>query len=225
MIANLYSWVYRSGRMSLNEPRSDLERLFSFLGIAERLKSTLRYNSMRSGRRESSAEHSWRLVLMTVLFAQKYAPNLSEERLMKIALVHDLAEALAGDVDAVLIAEGKVTKEEKLRREEEAWNTMMDELPPDQGHQLSAWRSEYEVGATAEAMFVKAMDKLETLLQLVETGYAIYDKPDFIPMYADKAVAKVPELHGVLGEIKKRLKIEFNKGGIKWRGEYDAFLE
>lgn len=161
---------------------------------------------------------------MTVLFAQKYAPNLSEERLMKIALVHDLAEALAGDVDAVLIAEGKVTKEEKQRREEEVWNTMMDELPLDQRNQLSAWRSAYEVGFTAEALFVKAMDKLETLLQLVETGYSIYDKPDFIPTYADKAVAKVPELHGVLGEMKKRLKIEFDKGGMEWKSDYDAFL-
>ncbi len=49
------------------------------------------------------------------------------------------------------------------------------------------------------------------------TGYSIYDKPDFIPMYADKAVANVPELRGVLGEIKKRLKMEFDKSGMEER--------
>lgn len=36
-------------------------------------------------------------------------------------------------------------------------------------------------------------------------------------MYADKAVANVPELRGVLGEIKKRLKMEFDKSGMEER--------
>lgn len=200
-----------------------IEQTLSFLGFAEQLKSTLRYGTLRSGRRESTAEHSWRLALMTTLFLPQQTSPLSEERILKIALVHDLSEALAGDVDAVLIAEGKMTKEEKQRRENEAWSTMMQNLPEEQQKRLTEWRNEYEEGMTPEAVFVKAMDKLETLLQLVESGFSTYDKPDFIPTYADKAVAKVPALHNVLREIKKRLKAEFEKGGIPWKAEYDCF--
>lgn len=161
---------------------------------------------------------------MTTLFLPEQTSPLSEERVLKIALVHDLSEALAGDVDAVLIAEGKITKEEKQRRENEAWDTMMHSLPEEQRKRLTEWRNEYEEGTTPEALFVKAMDKLETLLQLAESGFSTYDKPDFIPTYADKAVAKVPTLHSVLREIKKRLKLEFEKGGIPWKPEYDCFL-
>jgi hypothetical protein len=75
---------------------------------------------------------------------------------------------------------------------------------------------------TKEAMFVKALDKIETLTQLVETGYTIYDKPQFIANYANKAVNKYPELLPLLKIVKRKLKEEFIKGNIERKEEYNT---
>ena len=82
--------------------------------------------------------------------------------------------------------------------------------------------NEYEKGSTGEAKFVKALDKLETLTHLIEAGYKTYDRPEMIVNYADKAVKEFPELKGVLKIIKQKIKVEFDKGGIPWKEEYDV---
>lgn len=198
-----------------------INSLIEFFSIAERLKSTLRYNSLRSGRKESSAEHSWRLALMSFMIAQDLKLDISIERVIKLALVHDIAEAIAGDIDAIHIAEGSITKEEKAKLENDAINQMTGILDGEGKNEIKSLWQEYEDGNTQEAKYIKALDKIETLLQLTETGYKIFDKPQFIANYADKSIENFPKLKEYLVEIKKRLKIEFKKGGIEWRNEYN----
>ena len=198
-----------------------INSLLEFFSITEKLKSTLRYNSLRSGRKESSAEHSWRLALMSFMIAQDLKLDISIERVIKLALVHDIAEASAGDIDAVHIAEGSVTKEEKEKLENDAINQMTDILDGEGKNEIKCLWQEYEDGDTQEAKYIKALDKIETLLQLTETGHKIFDKPQFIANYADKSIENFPKLKEYLVEIKKRLKIEFEKGGIEWRDEYN----
>ncbi len=198
-----------------------INSLLEFFSITEKLKSTLRYNSLRSGRKESSAEHSWRLALMSFMIAQDLKLDISIERVIKLALVHDIAEASAGDIDAVHIAEGSVTKEEKEKLENDAINQMTDILDGEGKNEIKFLWQEYEDGDTQEAKYIKALDKIETLLQLTETGHKIFDKPQFIANYADKSIENFPKLKEYLVEIKKRLKIEFEKGGIEWRDEYN----
>ena len=95
---------------------------------------------------------------------------------MKIALVHDLAEAIVGD-----IAPGdNVPKEEKARREAEAMAEMRRMLEGSGssngegsgevtiGAEVEALFEEYEKGESPEAQLVKDCDKLEMLLQAVE---------------------------------------------------------
>ena len=199
----------------------NLEKIFDFLHIIENLKSTLRYNYTKSGRKESSAEHSWRLALMLFVLAKELDLDISIEKSMKLAIVHDLPEAITGDIDAVLIAEGKATKEEKQAKELEAMDKIKNMLPEEIGEEIYSLWKEYEDSLTKEAKFVKAVDKLETLTQLVDAGYNTYDKPEFIANYADRAVKEFPELNEVLKIIKRKLKEEFNKGKIPWKKEYD----
>ena len=47
------------------------ERLFDILAVAERLKCNTRHSWTSTGRRESVAEHSWRLALMALLVADE----------------------------------------------------------------------------------------------------------------------------------------------------------
>jgi putative hydrolase of HD superfamily len=200
----------------------NLEKIFNFLHKIDNLKSTYRYNKTSAGEKESSADHSWRLALTTFIIADELKLDIDVNRAIKIALVHDLAEALTGDIDAILIAEGKFSKEEKEKQEIEAIMHLQRTLPEVIGKEISALWHEYNNCKTKEAKFVKALDKIETLTQLAESGYMIYDKPEFIANYANKAVTKFPELKEMLKILKKKLKLEFDKGNIEWKEEYDS---
>lgn len=147
--------------------------------------------------------------------------EVDTEKSVKMALVHDLAEVITGDIDAVLVAEGKASKQEKQKLELEAMAKIRATLPQEIGQEIYSLWKEYEEASTKEAKCVKAVDKLETLTQLVEAGYKTYDKPQFIANYADKAVGDFPELKEALIIIKRKLKDEFNKGNILWEDKYD----
>lgn len=200
----------------------NLEKIFDFLHKVENLKSTLRYNTTTSGRKESSAEHSWRLALMIPLIADELELEINVNKAIKIALTHDLAEAITGDIDALLIMEGKVSKEEKEKLEIDAMTDLQKTLPEKIGKEIADLWHEYNDCETKEAQFVKALDKIETLTQLAESGYKIYDKPEFIAKYADKSVKSFPELFDTLKVVKKKLKAEFKKGKFEWKEEYNA---
>lgn len=204
-----------------NNKLSNLEKIFSFLHKIENLKSTLRYSDTTSGRRESTAEHTWRLALLTFLIADELKLDLDVLRSVKIALVHDLAEALTGDIDAILIVNWTVSKEEKEKQEIEATKVLSDILPDSIGKEISGLWHEYNDNKTKEAKFVKALDKIETLTQLAETGYKIFDEHEFIAIYADKHVKAFPELMGMLKILKRKLKEEFTKWNFEWKDEYD----
>jgi putative hydrolase of HD superfamily len=203
-----------------------LEKLFDFLRTAGKLKNTLRYSEINSdARRESVADHSWRLSLMVLIVQKELSLNLDVDRAVEIALVHDLAESLTGDIDAVVIARGEISSEEKSRNELEAMLKIKNMLPESSRDRIFELWQEYEKGITAEAKFVKALDKLETITQLIEMGHRVYDAPDFIATYADKYIENFPELIPMLRIIKIKLKSEYEKGGLEWRESYNKFLK
>jgi putative hydrolase of HD superfamily len=98
-------------------------------------------------------------------------------------------------------------------------------LPESSRDKIFKLWQEYEKGITAEAKFVKALDKLETITQLIEMGHRVYDAPDFIATYADKYIENFPELIPMLRIIKIKLKSEYEKGGLEWRESYNKFLK
>lgn len=141
-------------------PHQRLEGILAFLQESEKLKDTLRSGSTRQGRPESTAEHSWRLSLMILLF-EKDLTGIDLLKLVKLCLVHDLGEAISGDVPAPLQQEGD-DREERERRD---FLILCRELPNDVGQDLLALWDEYAQAETPEAQLAKAFDKLETILQ------------------------------------------------------------
>lgn len=132
--------------------------VLDFLRRAEGLKSTLRTTWTRSGRQESSAEHSWRLSLFAMLVSRQY-PKLDALKLLKLCIIHDLGETIHGDVPAPLQTSGKGEQEFLDMRD------LLRPLPAALQKECILLWEEYEYGETAEARLVKALDKLETLLQ------------------------------------------------------------
>lgn len=198
-----------------------IDDMLDFLRKTEGLKSALRYGKTTSGRQESAAEHTWRVVLMTFVVADELGLNIDVCRAMKMAAVHDIAEALTGDIDFVRISDGEWTKEGKRVAENEAITELGKTLSGTPGDELCSLWNEYEAGQTEIARYVRAIDKLETLSQLVESGYGTYDRPELIPNYADSAVKAFPQLSPMLISIKTRLRAEFDKAGLKWTESYD----
>ena len=65
------------------KPREYIE----FLGKIEKLKCNTRHSWTSSGRRESVAEHSWRLSVMAMLCADEY-PELDINKVIRMCLIH-----------------------------------------------------------------------------------------------------------------------------------------
>ena len=137
-----------------------LSQILNFLREAESLKSTLRSGHTSSGRPESGAEHTWRLCLLVMVLAPEF-PEVDAHRLMKICLIHDLGEALQGDVPAP----SQDPNVDKSKSEREDLLELLSPLPELQRSEILELWEEYEQAATPEAKLAKAFDKLETLLQ------------------------------------------------------------
>ncbi|MBI4018893.1 MAG: HD domain-containing protein [Candidatus Aenigmarchaeota archaeon] len=108
---------------------------------------------------ESVAEHSFMASLAAFVLADMAGVN--KERTMKMALVHDLAESIVGDITP----EDGIAKNEKHEKEEKAFETLLRDL--DDKEIINLWH-EYEERKTPESLFVHDIDKLEMTLQALE---------------------------------------------------------
>jgi putative hydrolase of HD superfamily len=165
---------------------SGQDRLVALLGHLLTLKTTHRtgwlVRGVPPGDTESVADH----VLMTALIGWLTAdPALDRDRLIKMVLVHDLAEAITGDPPPydradvpprdepealhdffsrrhVRSAENKAAKD---AREARAMATLRELMPDDAGDEVLALWEEYEAQATPEARFAKDLDRFEAFAQ------------------------------------------------------------
>jgi len=165
-----------------------LSGILDFLQAAEQLKDTLRSGSTRLGRPESTAEHSWRLALMLLVF-ERDLKGLDFLKLLKLSLIHDLGEAISGDVPAPLQSPG----DDRQARERRDFQMLCAPLPQDiADHLLTLW-DDYAAAESPEARLAKAFDKLETMLQhlLMPSGDVIFydfnlgygrDRTDYAPL-------------------------------------------
>ncbi|MGB1012118.1 MAG: HD domain-containing protein [Thiolinea sp.] len=148
----------KTGQVEADEQQ--LSGMLDFLRGAEELKNTLRSAHTSNGRQESTAEHTWRLCLMVMLFEKQY-PHIDTLKLLKICIIHDLGEAVCGDVPAIDQVEGS----DKGVEERKGFQQLLSPLAAEQQHEFLALWDEYENVASPEASLAKAFDKLETILQ------------------------------------------------------------
>lgn len=151
--------------------------------LALRLKQIQRQGWVDRGvpEPESSADHSWSVALFAWLVAFQ-REDLDAKRVLLMALIHDLPEALVGDAtpfDRHRDGDGGIPKDHfrdapvydevetrvKHERERVALLKMIAVLDETLTNDIVALWDEYNASVTAEARFVRQMDKLETLLQ------------------------------------------------------------
>lgn len=100
------------------------------------------------------------------------ATNLDQTKCMKLALIHDLAEAIVGDITPYC----GILKEEKQRREHEAMIEISSLVPKLSRDEILALFEEYESQESAEALWVKDCDRYDMIQQAFE-----YEKRDEVP--------------------------------------------
>ena len=77
----------------------DGRTLLDFLALAEKMKCHTRHSWTSSGRKESVAEHTYRMMVFAWLVKDEF-PEYDMDRVMKLCLFHDLGEAVTGDIPA-----------------------------------------------------------------------------------------------------------------------------
>ncbi len=139
----------------------DNEALWRALGAAGVLKRIPRTGWVRVGVREpeSVADHSFRTALAALLLAPE---GVDWGRAVAMALLHDLPEAIIGD----LVARTPGEREDKQRREAAAMEALLAGLPGEAA--LRDLWEDYRRGVSPEARLVTAVDKLDMALQALE---------------------------------------------------------
>ena len=130
----------------------------SILSVAEKLKCNTRHSDTSTGRRESVAEHSWRLALMAMLLEDEF-PKLDMNKVVKMCLIHDLGEAFTGDIPTFLKTDADAEKEDNILLR---W---VETLPEFQRAQFKELLSEMLALETLEAKLYKSLDKMEAVIQ------------------------------------------------------------
>ena len=136
---------------------------------------------------ETIAAHTFRMTLMAWLLCCR--EKLDVNKILKMALIHDLCEVCAGDTtpyDKILPKDKKKWKEiidkwprlsqskkkriflGKYKKEDRALKNLISKLPRgSKGEIIDLW-NDYEKGITKEGRFVKQLDRIENLLQALE---------------------------------------------------------
>eukprot|EP01062_Namystynia_karyoxenos_P063210 TRINITY_DN56028_c0_g1_i1.p1 TRINITY_DN56028_c0_g1~~TRINITY_DN56028_c0_g1_i1.p1 ORF type:complete len:237 (+),score=62.28 TRINITY_DN56028_c0_g1_i1:68-778(+) len=155
---------------------ADAPAVLDFLQFCGALKRVPRTGWVECGVRhvESVSDHSWRMALGALVCAD---PGLDRARLAALCIVHDLAEAVVGDLSPKQMRETGISKEDKSRMEAEAMATLCALLPAGMAEVILSLWAEYEAARTPEARWVKDMDKLEMVAQADE-----YEREQGIPL-------------------------------------------
>lgn len=139
---------------------NNIDKVIRFIKEIENLKSVTRTAWTKTGRRESTAEHSWRLAMLLMILREDFK-DLDIDKAIKMSLVHDLGELYDGDISAKL----QNDNDNKAEMEEKAMRRMLTILPENLAENIYDLWKEYNECSTKEAKLVKAMDKLETIVQ------------------------------------------------------------
>lgn len=145
----------------------DPVQLLAFLRRIETLKTNPRHAYTAGGVRETVAAHSWRTALLAMLLASEF-PELDMNKVIRMCLIHDLGEAVTGDIPAF------EKTDEHRSQERLALAKLVDTAPAADAAQMHALFAEMDALGTPEARLYKALDRIEAVIQHNESDIATW---------------------------------------------------
>jgi putative hydrolase of HD superfamily len=166
---------------------NDLEKQIDFLLELEKLKSiTRKTKPLGTERYENTAEHSWQICVAAMIFAPYADAEIDVNKVIRLLLVHDIAEIDTGDT--ICFAKPEGVDEEEINAIERIFGI----LPDSQRDYFVALAREFCANETAEAKFAHAMDRLMPVLQnLFNDGQSWRENNISKPQIFKKAYAEI----------------------------------
>lgn len=138
-----------------------LQQQIHFILEMEKLKTVIRRTYVNGGkRRENSAEHSWQVALQAMLLAEYANHPVDVLKVIKMLLIHDVVEIIAGDTYIFSNSDPSKQREKEYAAAAELFGL----LPEDQSEEIKKVWLEFEENISPDARFAKAMDRLIPLL-------------------------------------------------------------
>ncbi len=138
------------------------ENIINYYVICNRLKNIIRTGwkdwNVKRDRIESVAEHIFGTQMLAIAMKSEYQYDVDIMKVIFMLAVHELGEAVIGD-----LTQFQISKQEKEKLEHEAVHRILDDLLD--GNQIEQFFLEFDSHNTKESIFAYQCDKLECDLQ------------------------------------------------------------
>ncbi len=190
----------------------ELIKMFDFLKVIEGLKKLERFRGQvyfrdypQPLKYESVADHTWRMAMILMTIEKSISQKFDVLKTLKMILIHDLPEIIAGDMSALGhdgMGNSKESLKEKFGNEKKAAEELFKNLPKDIGTEfLNLWL-EFEEEISTESKIAKAIDKLEARLQVLQytVGNMFPNHLEFTVNYGNEYL-EIDEIFKEFGEL------------------------
>ncbi len=147
---------------------------------------------------ESVADHTFSMATLAMLLSDML--GFDTHKVIKMVLMHDLAESMVGDY-----VPGDVTARQKLAKEKKAMKFILSGLPKEVREEYEEIWLEYLHNGTEIARFVHRMDKLEMALQADQYAKQGYEDNLLAPFF-ESAKTALGDADDIVSEILKSLR-------------------
>lgn len=160
--------------------------LFDFFYLVSELKKVPRkgwISKVGIEHPESVADHSYGTAIMAMVLSDSH--DLDTEKILKMALLHDLAESITGD-----FMPDEISKENKKIAEDDAMKEIFSKLPDKLAEQYDRIWKEYMQSDTNESILVHEIDKLEMAIQAAKYSSEGFSN-EKLGMFVDSAKKEI----------------------------------
>jgi len=172
--------------------------LFDFFYIVLELKKTPRKGwkeKIDVLHPESVADHSFSAAVMAMIFSD--LKKLDTEKMLKMALLHDLSESITGD-----FTPEEVSKNNKKEIENKTMTEIISRLPTEISYKYVKIWNEFQEGTSKESILMHEIDRLEMAIQSLKYNAEGYSKENLATFFESaKKDIKSKEILEILDEI------------------------
>jgi putative hydrolase of HD superfamily len=148
----------KAQHLKISRKQKNLTQFFQYVLRLKYVKRAGWISKVKVQNPESVADHTFSMCAVSMVLSDIL--RLDTERVMKMVILHDLAESIIGDY-----MPGEISKKQKILKEKKAMNNILYCIPSNVRPNYRKIWHEYLQNKTDIAQLVHRLDKFEMLLQ------------------------------------------------------------